>query len=61
MKLVKLLLDSWRFCALALCLLLMWNEDSVTCSLFTAKLFETLFLITAIVGCKMSSELKTVS
>ena len=48
MKLIKLNLAVVSFSSLVLLLLLLWNEDSVTCGMFTCHLFETMFAIVAV-------------
>lgn len=50
MKLVKLNLLVVVLSSVLGCLLLMWSEDVVSCGVFTAKVFETVFIIVALFG-----------
>lgn len=45
---VKFLLAMAAICSALCCLILMWNEDSVTCGYTTCKLFETMFFCVAL-------------
>lgn len=48
MKLIKLNLAVVSFSSLALLLLLVWNEQNVTCGTFTCHLFETMFAVVSL-------------
>ena len=50
MKLVKLNLLIVVLSSVLGCLFLMWSEDVVSCGVFTAKVFETVFIIVALFG-----------
>ena len=45
---IKFLLSVAAICSAVLCLMLMWNESSVTCGYTTCKVFETMFFVVAL-------------
>jgi hypothetical protein len=57
MKLLKVLALGWTICPTLALLLFVWNKESLTCGPTTAKVFETLFIIAALVGCNIFSEI----
>ena len=58
MKMVKVLLGISAFCSALCAVTLLWNESNVTCGYTTAKVFETLFIICALVLTKEYASLK---
>lgn len=45
---IKVLLTTAAICSALCCLILMWNEDSVTCGYTTCKVLETMFFVVAL-------------
>lgn len=54
---IKILLGTSAICALIIALTLLWNENSVSLTLFETKLLETVFVISAILSTKEYSKL----
>lgn len=50
MKLIKLNLLAVIIASILGCLLLIWSEGARTCDIFTAQIFETVFIIVALFG-----------
>ena len=48
MKLIKFTLAISAICFAVMAILLIWSENSVTCSVTTCKIFETMFICCAI-------------
>lgn len=48
MKLIKFILSISAICFAVMAILLIWNEDIVTCDIITCKIFETIFLCCAL-------------
>ena len=46
---VKVLLGTAAICSALLAVLMTWNIESLSCSVITAKVFITMFIISAIV------------
>ena len=55
---VKDLLKMAAICSALCCLILTWNEDSVTCGYITCKLFESIFFVVALALTKEVATLK---
>lgn len=53
MKALRLLAIVWTICSTLALVLLIWNEDKTTCGITTCKVFETVFLIVALMGCNI--------
>lgn len=55
---IKVLLTTAAICSALCCLILMWNEDLVTCGYTTCKLFESMFFVVALALTKEVATLK---
>lgn len=55
---IKVLLTMAAISSALCCLILMWNESSVTCGYTTCKLFETMFFVVALALTREVSTLK---
>ena len=49
MKLIKFMLVLSAISFAAIAILLIWNEDKVTCDIITCKVFETVFVISSLI------------
>lgn len=58
MKGLKVLMFVAAICATTLGLLFIWNEDAIPCDWITLKVFETVFLITALSATKEATKIK---
>lgn len=56
---VKVLLGTAAFCSVLLAVLMLWNEEALSCDTTTAKCLITVFIISAIVLTKDVATIKT--
>ena len=54
---VKVLLGTAALCATLLAVLMLWNEEALSCGYYTTKCLITMFVISAILSTKEYSKL----
>ena len=58
MRTSKLLMSVVAICALAMALLMLWNEESFSCELFWVKVFETMFIFVGVIASIEATKIK---
>ena len=56
---IKVLLGTAAFCSALLAVLMLWNEEALSCGYYTTKCLITVFIISAIVLTKEVATIKT--
>lgn len=56
---IKVLLGTSAFCSALLAVLMLWNEESLSCGTTTTKCLITMFIISAVVLTKEVATIKT--
>ena len=56
---IKVLLGTSAFCSALLAVLMLWNEEALSCGYYTTKCLITMFIISAIVLTKEVATIKT--
>ena len=56
---IKVLLGTSAFCSALLAVMMTWNIESLSCGTTTAKVFITMFIISALVLTKECATIKT--
>ena len=56
---IKVLLGTAAFCSALLAVLMLWNEEALSCGYYTTKCLITMFIISAIVLTKELATIKT--
>lgn len=58
MKICKLLMSIVALCASLMAILLLWNESEASCGTTWAKVFETTFIIVALLATNEAARIK---
>lgn len=54
---VKVLLKTAALCFILAAVVMLWNEEALSCGYYTAKVFITMFIISAIILTKETTKL----